>query len=280
MKLGYKNCQALIVYRGAAEVVRIRKDKGPSYTVFAAGNVFNMTEYEDNLDVHIEGNGDVREVVHVVATADVAAGLPHLETLVVPDSNELAEVISSIMAEINSARLSSQIKDYLSALLEKQHRVAIAFPFMAEAGNGPDALRMAVRKMASFEADLFAGMAAKVGETLAMATEGREAAPAPTSDFAQRVQKAVRNEVPEKHAAEQVPALDNDPEAIQQECKDSLKRLLAEPFQRIGEIDRRLLDAGSVPAWRDAMNEVFDAAMQTSRTLDYAPDDAPRGPRR
>ena len=120
--------------------------------------------------------------------------------------------------------------------------------------------------MAAWEAELFSGMKARIEETLTTATEGNGGHQ--VNDFAAHLQGVARS-----IADAEAPALNED---SQQQCKDDLKRLLADTMQKIGEIDRRLLACGPAPHWRDSMNEVFYAATQVSRTLDYVPDDEPR----
>lgn len=269
MKLGYDNCFALIVHKGAAEIVRVRKDKGPGHTFFRNnGYLLSVDDYEENLDLHTWGNGHYIESAHVVATAARADLLPPAPSVAVPSKTEVDGALAAIRAEIGSSRLSPQMSDYLKMLLTEENRYTIAYPFAAEASDGGHALKLAVQKMASWEASLFAGMEARVRETLSSAESsdgGRQ-----TADFTARVRDAV---TPPPAAAPLAEPVHVDPDDVQRQCKDDLQKVLAETMAKIAEIDRRLIAAGPVPAWRDTMNEVFETAMEVSRTLDYAPDE-------
>lgn len=271
MKLGYDTKFALIVSQGAAEVVRVRKDRGPGHTLFMQRDIQNFSDYEENLDVLTQGpeDGSYLNVVHVVATAVREDQLPAIGTIMVVDGCALDAALPSIRTEIAGARLSKQMKDYLDLLLADHNRATIAQPFLAEAdGDSAKALKMAIRKMTAWEASLFAGMESRVRETIAPEEAGGRRG---AEDFVARVRGAARASQEPKADYVQ-PVSEDSPE----QCKADLQKLLAETMQKIGEIDRRLLACGPVPIWRDTMNEVFYAAMQVSRTLDYVPDDEPR----
>ncbi|MBY3155187.1 hypothetical protein HFO56_22970 [Rhizobium laguerreae] len=277
MKFGYDHKFALVVHRGVAEVARMRKDRGPGHTLWLQQDVKNFAEYQENLDVYESGTEDGRflDVVHVVATAAREADLPKPESVIVPDSRAIDEALPEVRSEIADSRLSKQMKDYLNLLLESQNRVTIAHPFMAQAGrNSTLALKLAVRKMAAWEVSLFAGIEDRVMETLQGNVRG-DAGGGQATAFAARVQDAVRPTPTENTPAFRVPAEDSP-----EKCKADLQALLIETMQKIGEIDRRLIDCGPVPPWRDTMNEVWEAAMQASRSIDYTPDEPGRAAQR
>lgn len=170
MKLGYDTKFALIVSQGAAEVVRVRKDRGPGHTLFMQRDIQNFSDYEENLDVFTQGpeDGSYLKVVHVVATAVREDQLPEIGTIGCVDGRAIDAALPSIRTEIAGARLSKQMKDYLYLLLADHNRATIAQPFLAEAGgDSAKALKMAVRKMAALEASLFADIEARVRETIA-----------------------------------------------------------------------------------------------------------------
>ncbi|MCV9964851.1 hypothetical protein OIU34_23440 [Pararhizobium sp. BT-229] len=272
MRIGHGHQFALVIHHGTAKVGQVRKNRGPGHSVLLAHGTLDCTEYQDNLDVFEDGteDGTYLDTVHVVASAPRAEELPLMTSLVIPDRGILDAALPAIRSEINSARLSKQMKDYLNLMLAEHNRVTVAFPFMAQTKDSVLALKMAMQKMAAWEASLFSGMETRIKETLGSTPEqgGRQAA-----EFAARVQGAARSaadvENPRSH------------EDSQQQCKDDLKKLLAETRQKIADIDRRLLACGPAPHWRDSMNEVFYAATQVSRTLDYIPDEPrPAGPRR
>lgn len=206
-------------------------------------------------------NGHYIESAHVVATAARADLLPPVTSVAVPSKTDVDGALAAIQAEIGHSRLSSQMRDYLKMLLTEENRYTIAYPFAAEASDGGHGLKLAVRKMASWEE-------ARVRETLSSA-EGPDGYRR-TTDFAARVCDAV---TPPQAAAPRAEPVYVDPADVQRQCKDDLQRALAETMAKIAEIDRWLIDAGPVPAWRDTMNEVFETAMQVSRTLDQAPDE-------
>lgn len=264
MKLGYENCFALIVYKGAAEIVRVRKDRGVGHSFFRNNEyLLSVDDYQENLDLHTWSNSHYIESAHVIATAPRADQLPPVTSVAVPSKTEVDSALPAIQIAISDSGLSQQMRDYLKALVTEENRYTVAYPFAAEARSGFEALILAVKKMASWEASLFAGMELRVRETIATIETpeaGRRAA-----DFAARVRDAATS----PHAE----AVDIDLADNQKQCKDDLQKVLAETMAKIAEIDRRLLDVGPAPAWRDAMNEVFETAMEVSRTLDYAPDE-------
>lgn len=274
MKLGYDNCFALIIYKGAAEIVRVRKDRGVGHSLFKDNDyLLSIDDYQEELDIHTWSNSHYIESVHVVATAARADLLPPITSVAVPSKAEVDSALPAIQIAINDGGLSQQMRDYLKALLTEENRYTIAYPFAGKASSGFQAIILAVQKMASWEASLFAGMELRIRETLSSAEApdgGRR-----TADFATRVRDAVA--LPQAAASHEEPArvepVPVDPAEVQRQCKDDLQKVLAETMAKIAEIDRRLIDAGPVPAWRDTMNEVFETAMQVSRTLDYAPDD-------
>lgn len=271
MQFGYGHTSALVVSEGRASIVRMRKDRGPGYSLWLPRDVQNFSEYQKELDVYEHGTEDGRflQVVHVVATAAREADLPRPETVNIPDSQVIEQAVPEIQQEIASARLSKQVKDYLGLLLQGHNRVTVALPFMTEASNNSAmALKLAIRKMAAWEATLFSGIEAVVRETIAGNIRGAEDGGVRAAVFAARVQEASRQPQAEP-AVVPVPAHDED---SQEKCKADLLALLAETTRKIGDIDRRLIDCGPVPAWRDIMNEVWEAAMQASRAIDYMPD--------
>nr|WP_250807465.1 hypothetical protein [Neorhizobium tomejilense] len=288
MKLAHDTRFALIVYRGEAQVAKIRKDRGPGYTVFSNRGVFSVSEYEEQLGVYTDGNGDYLDLVHVVAQAPTESALPDPASLVLPRAFDVDAAMSAIREEIKASRLSKQMKDYLGLLLADHNRITMAHPFMGRATDGGRALKMAVQKMASWEAALFAGMSATIAETLASGNtdpmtheaggprseiEGRA-----QSDFARRVQ----TEVVRFHQPAPVAPVPADPDAVERQCRQELEKLLADTMEKLSQIDRRLINNGPVPAWRETLGEVFEAAMQASRDLDYKeykPRPAGRRPR-
>lgn len=42
-----------------------------------------------------------------------------------------------------------------------------------------------------------------------------------------------------------------------------------QPSDKLALVDRRLLDNGPAPEWRETLNEMLDTSMQASRDLDY-----------
>jgi hypothetical protein len=274
MQFGYGHTSALVVSEGVASIVRMRKDRGPGYSLWLPRDVQNFSEYQKELDVYEHGTEDGRflQVVHVVATASREADLPRPETVVIPDSRVIDQAIPEIQGELANARLSKQMKDYLALLLQSHNRVTVALPFMAEAGNDSAvALKLAVRKMAAWEASLFSGIASVVKETIQGNIRGGDAGGDRATGFAARVQEVVRR--PQAEPAPAVVPVAAQDEDSREKCKADLLALLAETTRKLGDIDRRLIDLGPVPSWRDTMNEVWDAAMQASRAIDYLPDE-------
>jgi hypothetical protein len=279
MRLGHDTKFALVVYQGAAEIIRVRKDRGPGHTLFMQRDILDFSEYDEHLDVLTRGpeDGSYVQVVHVVSVANRVDELPAPETLNLPAIHTIDAALPAIRNEIASARLSKQMKDYLGLLLADHNRATITRPFLEEAGgDGALALKLAVKKLTSWEASLFAGIEARVKDTLAGDEPGR---PRGADDFVERVRGAAR--AAQEPKADRIQPAAPVAEDSPVQCRADLQKLLAETMEKIGEIDRRLLACGPAPAWRDSMNEVFYAAMQVSRTLDYAPDDEPRpAPRR
>jgi hypothetical protein len=249
MKLGYDTKFALVVYQGAAEVVRVRKDRGPGHTLFLERGPLDFSEYEEQLDVYTAGpeDGSFTQTVHVVATANSAALLPAPGTIHVPDRRAIDTVLPEVSKEIARASLSKQMKDYLALLLVDLNRATIAHPFLADAGGDSTiALKMAIGKLSSWESALFSGIEARVRDTVAPV-----AAPRP-----QEAEGVVGRAQATK-------------EDSQAQCKEDLQKVLADAMKKIGEIDRRVLACGPAPVWRKAMNEVYYAALQVSRTLEF-----------
>ncbi|MCS4088554.1 hypothetical protein [Rhizobium sp. BK176] len=274
MEFGYGHTTALVVSEGVASIVRMRKDRGVGYTLWLPRDVQNFHDHQKELDLYQHGSEDGRflQVVHVVATAARAADLPSPETVVIPDSRAIEQAVPGIQLEIDAARLSKQMKDYLGLLLQSHNRVTAAVPFMAEAGNDSAmAIKLAVRKMAAWETTLFFGMESVVKETIRVNVRGDDAGGARAAGFAARVQEAVRPDRPEP-APVVATAPTQDDDSVEK-CKADLLALLAETTRKLGDIDRRLIDLGPVPAWRDTLNEVWEAAMQGSRAIDYMPDE-------
>jgi hypothetical protein len=282
MQFAYGHTSALVVSNGTASIVRMRKDRGPGYSLWLPRDVQNFSDYQENLDVYATGSEDGRflDVVHIVATAARETDLPRPETVNIPDARVIDQAVPEIQREIDNARLSKQMKDYLGLLLQDHNRVTVALPFMAEAGNDSAmALKLAVRKMAAWEVSLFSGIEAVVKETIAGNIRGAVDGGAQAAGFAARVQEAVR-----QPRAETAPVVVSEPvqdKDSPEKCKSDLLALLAETTRKLGDIDRRLINFGPVPAWRDTMNEVWESAMQASRAIDYMPDEPrPAAPRR
>ena len=123
MKLGYGNCFALIVHKVAAEIVRVRKDRGVGHSFFRNNDyLLSVEDYEENLDLHTWSNGHYIESTHVVATAARADLLPPVTTVALPSKAEVDAALPAILAEIGSSRLSSQMRDYLKLLLAEENR--------------------------------------------------------------------------------------------------------------------------------------------------------------
>lgn len=265
---------ALIVHAGIAEVVRYRRDPGGEFTIMdgrvSPFNVF--TDFDANIQGYIGGSSrGISHVVHVVAVAPTAADLPARETVVLPSFDKLMAAAPGLLAKIDQAKISRGLKDHLREIMSGNHIVAACYAKYSVLGNAVLALEGVVRSAVGEEAEIFGKMGSRVEEAI----QNIATAPNPNADesFQDRVRAAAllygrggHGLIPAVQSSE--PA-DIDQEALARECKRELDELLVATREKISQIDRRLIDAGVHVAWRDAMNEVFEAAMQTSRTLDY-----------
>lgn len=255
MKIPYNSKFALVVYRGNAEIVRVRKDRGPGYTFFMQNDIDSFADYDERIDAYTTGpsSGVYIKTLHVVAAAARADALPQIGTVAVPDKDELRRGLLQIKVALVDSNLSRQMQDYLTLMLEEENRATIAFPRLADAnGDSLEALKLALNKLTEWEKALFSGIADRVGSTI------NRAAPE-VGDFAARV----------REAAASAPTASVLTEDSQEKCMADLQKLLDETVEKIAAIDRRLTSCGPAPAWRDHMNEVSHAATQVNRTLDF-----------
>jgi hypothetical protein len=151
---------ALIVVTGGAEIAEFRYDGSDEWMVKTKRTPVWLRDYDQDLDLHFEGNGrgGIVDALHVIASADKATALPDPSTVKLPDAASLVAGATVLQTEIARSSLSNVMKAHCAGLFSEHHVAASTYRAFATSNDFGQAAGNSLKALAVREGLMLKGM--------------------------------------------------------------------------------------------------------------------------